>query len=318
MEIPVSVEEITRTRFRVVAHAASAKDFVVTAVHSTKECAVPAVSSTPRPLVSVSAKPLLASALSTLGPMPVLFQAGGGSPGRKCRILCYGDSLTAGFCDMGRKYEPYGRALAQALSSARGGALCEVLVCGHSGHTVEQMVSNFDSSAVTDIGGMVGKGLRRILKDDAQLPDLVLLMAGTNDIGHDRRPQDVLADLRTLHAVCHSFGIASVAIAPPDAPKAPRGTPFFVGRKNLTALMARWSSTAQGVASFIDPDEIIPASNMSAFGIWDPDGLHLSPSGSQFLGKHLARRVLPLLPASPSRVTRQLHGAQACAGCANM
>jgi len=227
--------------------------------------------------------------------MPAVFRVGAGL---HCgsHILCYGDSLTAGFCSNGRQYEPYGRTLADAIHAGlEDSAPVEVAVCGHSGGTASEMVANLDSTAVEDIGGMVGKGLRRILQDAAptRRPDLVLLMAGTNDLGKLKSHTAIFDDLRSLHAVCHTLGVRSVAIAPPPAPFAVRGHPWEVERQRLVARLAGWALSERGVAAFIDPGEFLPA--FGAGELWETDGLHLSPAGSRQLGCCLAQRVLPLL-----------------------
>jgi len=77
---------------------------------------------------------------------PVIFRnsrARGSLPPR--RILCYGDSLTAGFHANGQKFEPYARELSKALAAA--GVENEVHTCGLSGHTTQDMVAQLDSAA---------------------------------------------------------------------------------------------------------------------------------------------------------------------------
>jgi len=230
--------------------------------------------------------------LPSLGPMPVSFssrsQPTNGQVTKK--VLCYGDSLTAGFCSEGRQYEPYGRALAEALSQA--GASCEVSVCGHSGHTTAQMVANLDEIAVSDVGGMIGKGLRRCL--DEIRPDLVVIMTGTNDLGKERHPQSVLEDIGRLHAVCHSRGVPTVALAPPPAPMAPQGTSFEAKRRRLVSLLSEWSLRAAGTLTFADPGDMVPAQAGPGNRVWDADKLHLSPAGSRVLAQQLAALLAPL------------------------
>mmetsp|Transcript_127015 Transcript_127015/g.247493 ORF Transcript_127015/g.247493 Transcript_127015/m.247493 type:complete len:496 (-) Transcript_127015:233-1720(-) len=227
--------------------------------------------------------------------MPAVFRVGGGLHSGS-HILCYGDSLTAGFCSHGRQYEPYGRTLADAIHAGlEDSTPVEVAVCGHSGSTAAEMVANLDSTSVEDIGGMVGKGLRRILQDAApsRRPDLVLLMAGTNDLGKLKSHTAIFDDLRSLHAVCHVLGVRSVALAPPPAPFAARGHPWEVERQRLVARLAGWAQSERGVAAFIDPGEFLPA--FGAAELWETDGLHLSPAGSRQLGRCLAQRLVPLL-----------------------
>lgn len=233
---------------------------------------------------------LTARPLSAVGHMPISFTSGNGN-GRKIRVLCYGDSLTVGWYLQGRQYEPYGRSLAEHLGEVL--SACEVTVCGHSGHTAEQMVANADKLAVEDVGGRLGKGLRRCLDEAVHRPDLVLIMAGTNDLGRHADPSRVLEDLVKLHGICHSRGVPTVAIAPPQAPRAPKGSAFEVSRSRLQSILSHWVHGAAGAAAFVDPAELVPA--VAGGACWDPDGLHLSPAGQRLLGKRLSTILSPLL-----------------------
>lgn len=240
--------------------------------------------------VQVQAQLQLKAPMKTLGHMPVAFQ-GGSDTGRKLRVLCYGDSLTVGWYLQGRQYEPYGRSLAEALGAALGG--CEVSVCGHSGHTAEQMVANANKLAIEDVGGLLGKGICRSLDEAVHRPDLVIIMAGTNDIGRNADPQRVLEDLAKLHSFCHSRGVPTVAVAPPPAPKAPKGSAFEASRVRLQSLLANWVHITSAAAAFVNPAELIPS--VAGGPCWDPDGLHLSPAGSKLLGQRLATALAPVL-----------------------
>uniref|UniRef100_A0A6T1D4R8 SGNH hydrolase-type esterase domain-containing protein n=1 Tax=Alexandrium monilatum TaxID=311494 RepID=A0A6T1D4R8_9DINO len=243
--------------------------------------------------------------LSVLNRMPVSFHSSLSSPpcggtGRPHRILCYGDSLTVGFSDEGRRYEPYGRALSEALGGLVA-AGCEVSICGHSGHTAAEMVAHLDAAVVEDVGGMIGKGLRRILEEEPT-PDLVLLMAGTNDIGRDSHPQAILDDICRLHAVCHACGVRTVALVPPPAPRTAAGSAWETRRRQLAGLLTSWarSGHASGVAALLEPGELVPSAKGSC--LWDPDGLHLAPAGSWLLGQRLALRIAPMLPSNRALV----------------
>jgi len=222
--------------------------------------------------------------------MPVALRAGGGGAPGLHRVLCYGDSLTAGFCAHGKVFEPYGQALIEALAASVG-TECEALVCGHSGHLASEMVTNLDSSKVSDVASRTGKGLRRILREE-QPPELALIMAGTNDLGKSRRPEDIFQDICRLHAECHARGVRTVALAPPAAPFAKPSLPWEVSRCRVKELLAAWAQTCPFVAAFADPSELVPP---AAAGAWDPDRLHFSPAGSKLLGRRLAPLLLPHL-----------------------
>lgn len=233
-----------------------------------------------RPIATVKKMP-------NLGHMPIVFrsQSPAGSP--KYSILCYGDSLTAGFCDKGMKFEPYGRTLAKMLGTLLK-VPCEVLVCGHSGHTASEMVANMDQTTITDVGGQVGKGLRRSLMEMSRPLDLALLMTGTNDIGKGVEPSAVLEDIIKLHEICRQHGVPSMALSPPPIPM---NTDAEATRRQLRDLLAMWSSAGH-VEGFVDPGQLVPSNCPKS---WDPDRLHFSPEGSQLLGQQLANAVLPIL-----------------------
>mmetsp|Transcript_56375 Transcript_56375/g.163545 ORF Transcript_56375/g.163545 Transcript_56375/m.163545 type:complete len:418 (+) Transcript_56375:72-1325(+) len=233
----------------------------------------------------------MGSALAAMGVMPVTFKAGDGA-GQPIRLLCYGDSLTVGFYDAGRQYEPYGKMLAEALSAAAK-APVEVHVCGHSGHTAQEMVADLDSSAVEDVGGLISRGLRSALAELPAPPDLAVIMAGTNDIGSGSQPSAVIDDIGKLHAVCHAAGVSTVALAPPAAPKAPSGSSFERARTALVDSMRLWARSTPATKAVVNPAELVPASDGS--GAWDPDKLHLGPAGSKRLGSKLALLIAPLL-----------------------
>lgn len=223
-------------------------------------------------------------------PMPVSFFAGSGDEPR-FRIVCYGDSLTVGFFDGGRQYEPYGKQLAESVAASVGSRV-EVIVCGQSGHTAEQMVANLDASLVKDVGNRPSKGLRRLLSEQSRKVDLAVIMTGTNDLGHDLKLQGIYEDVGRLHAACHSLGVPTVAMAPPPAPKAGAGTSFDRNRLQLINLLTAWASTTSLVRSLVKPGDLVPTTQS---GAWDPDGLHFAPAGSQLLGQRLSQLIAPLL-----------------------
>ena len=92
------------------------------------------------------------------------------------RILCYGDSLTAGFCCGGYKFAPYAAFLKDKLQSSNHGCEFEIDHYGFSGWTTKQLLDGAHSQNLRDFVGMSGPGLAVALKE--KLYDLVILMAG--------------------------------------------------------------------------------------------------------------------------------------------
>lgn len=215
---------------------------------------------------------------------PVLFSAGprGGSV---CRILCYGDSLTAGFFSEGQYFEPYGRTMVEQIGAA--GRSCEVTVCGLNGMTAADMASAMGSTLV-DVCGIRWKGLARVLKEDGPF-DLAIIMAGTNDLPNVVRRQALSQNLRCLHGICHQQGVPTLALAPPPIPK--MSALWEVERQLLVRQLEAELMALRCTVACVDPAEIVHAANAS---LWDADGLHFSQLGSCALGLGLARMAVEL------------------------
>ena len=85
-------------------------------------------------------------------------------------ILCYGDSLTAGYYRFGSEFHPYGDTLAM-LSQTK------VHVVGMSGWTSDEMVQNADKTNNEDVVGYSSEGLLKLLTSNSY--DIICVMAGT-------------------------------------------------------------------------------------------------------------------------------------------
>jgi len=203
------------------------------------------------------------------------FQGGAGD----FKILCFGDSLTAGFHAGGRAFEPYGNTLSDELRSS--GSSCRVSVCGLSGLTAGEMVQNMSNPTVWDVVGQPGQGLAVLLQSS---PDLVIIMAGTNDIGKGMGPKAILGDLAALHAECHARGVPTVALAPSTVASGPSR----LGRDTLARLLQTWSRATPGCIAYLDMEDLVDHSGRT---FWDSDGLHLSAMGSRALGHRLLPHI---------------------------
>ena len=95
------------------------------------------------------------------------------------RILCYGDSLTAGFCCGGLKFTPYATFLKDKLKSMNTDCEYEVDFYGFSGWTTTQLLDNAHNHNLKDFVGMTGPGLAVALKEKHY--NLLILMAGRSE-----------------------------------------------------------------------------------------------------------------------------------------
>ena len=91
-------------------------------------------------------------------------------------ILCYGDSLTAGFCCGGYKFAPYGKYLNDKLQELMGISKVQVDCYGFSGWTTQQLLDNAHEDNLKDFVGLEGPGIVAALTQKHY--DLVILMAG--------------------------------------------------------------------------------------------------------------------------------------------
>jgi len=212
------------------------------------------------------------------------------------RICVYGDSLTAGFpC-----YEPYAKSLVSSLSTV--GVSVEVVGCGLCGMTAAEMARGLDSSQLKDQFGRTGPGLRCLLDEQGPF-DLVLIMAGTNDLGVPHSSvQEVLASLQTLHRACHRVGMPSMILSVPES--SVTGTSQYPEAKakwhGINNALAAWAQDAQS-PGFVDTSKLIPFDHASrARGLWDPDSLHFTALGSRELGSRLAPVVMQSLSGKKS------------------
>jgi len=196
------------------------------------------------------------------------------------RILCYGDSLTVGFHKGGDAFEPYGYTMTNAL----GGLGIEgstVRVMGLSGKTARECVQGLQSRAIMDIVGQSGKGLSYLLAEEGSF-DLAIIMLGTNDIGKGYSVGEIISNIEKLHATCHRMNIPTLAIAPTSLD---HGS-YRSARNQLAQQLATWAKQTPGVIGCVDLEALVPRQNQM---FWEPDKIHLSPHGSQALGRCVAQ-----------------------------
>jgi len=208
------------------------------------------------------------------------------------RIICYGDSNTAGYFNKGKEFQPYGKSLASELAAA--GTPCEVAVCGLCSFTTQDMLNERASTSVATPIGPSGRGLECMLKEDGPV-DLVIIMTGTNDMGVQTSNSTIVQHVAQLHAICHDLGIPTVALAPTQV----SSSSYRRIRERLAAMIVQWAGPTQGVLDALDVEDLLPrpvgksgASKIPAAALyWERDDLHLSAAGSITLGQRLAKHV---------------------------
>lgn len=116
---------------------------------------------------------------------------------RSALVVCFGDSLTAGFQSPTPENPkgaetPYGRFLQDRL-----GKTVLVRISGKCGELTGEMVNRFKRS-VSD-----------------QKPDYVPILGGTNDLGWGLSPDDVMANLVTMYELTLNAGGVPIPVTVP-------------------------------------------------------------------------------------------------------
>jgi lysophospholipase L1-like esterase len=208
---------------------------------------------------------------------------------KSSKVLCYGDSLTAGFFGSYKEYHPYAGKLSRKL----GVPIDHV---GMSGWRVDEMLTNAQNPSAHDIFGKSGAGLVAQLSRGQY--DVCILMGGTNDLGANKNPDQILADLKALHGLCHARGIRTVAISIPESRfMKEQSRAANNARKKINKGLASWAKTLPSKVLFADMAPQVPYSAVS--GDWLPDGLHMTRQGYHTFGDRLADLVHTFVLGAP-------------------
>lgn len=196
-------------------------------------------------------------------------------------ILCFGDSLTAGFqtpipgqADM--MDTPYGAFLQESLRDA-----ATVLISGICGELTGEMVLRFRESVI------------------AKNPSFVIILGGTNDLGWNGAPEDIMRNLLKMYELAQHHHIEPIALSVPsirpmgieDNPGAESWVQSHITQRlTLNSLIQNYclSHSLHFVDVFqatSDSDTLLLAQQFSN------DGLHLTTQGYQCMARLLFEQV---------------------------
>ena len=225
---------------------------------------------------------------------------------RTTRVLCYGDSLTAGLFGGGHRFHPY----ATQLSLRLGG--CTVDHIGLSGFTSAQMAATLSGNQTggNKTEGDVDATRQRWISLDEALERSAythaVILAGTNDLsrlrhaGDPRSAADVVADVAALHKRALASGAQTLALTVPQPAFEGARPQMAAGRAEINAGLREFAAATAGV-TLLDLEPLLPHLNATAeerTRLWD-DGLHLTPAGYDTLGDVVADALLKAGGATP-------------------
>ena len=200
--------------------------------------------------------------------------------GALLRVLAYGDSLTAGLTSFAGGHEPFALVLEHELRRLLPNRV-QVDYHGFPGASAADMAHGLHRKQF---------GLAHFLKkatDEGAPYDTVLLWAGANDDLLQGALTDLLPSLQALHTAVRSAGAASVALGLHET----RMSAEQPGLAEKLREVNRQIEASSGASVYVDTARLVPFDERSGhFGV---DGVHMSASGYQLLGKGLAQALLP-------------------------
>ncbi|KAL7461196.1 hypothetical protein ACHAXS_001619 [Conticribra weissflogii] len=222
------------------------------------------------------------------------------------RILCYGDSLTAGTSPPLNGLFPYGPHLENELqnlmtSSSSSSSLLPPVVRwrGLPGWTSSAMEEYMDDSTV---------GLRSAVRGISNPSlSLVIILAGTNDVGMltSSEPSGVfdvkkaVEPILNLHRACLECdsSICTLAVGIPGSAWQERNENARMLCRGINEALRNFASDASrsfGRVSYVDfPFEFERGGGNGRK--WCGDGLHLTPEGYEAFGRGIASTVMKVL-----------------------
>lgn len=204
---------------------------------------------------------------------------------RSTLVICFGDSLTAGFQSPTAEHPtgretPYG----QYLQGYLGGA-AQVCTSGVCGELTGEMVMRF----------------RRDVLDHK--PGYVSMLGGTNDLGWNGSPDDIMRNLVKLYEQTFAVGGVPIPVTVPsirvegsqDSREGQEWVASHVARRERLNRLIHEYAAAKHIAcvdlfhATADPD------TKQLAAMYSNDGLHLSTAGYRLLAEQVALVLTPLL-----------------------
>ncbi|OJJ49098.1 hypothetical protein ASPZODRAFT_13835 [Penicilliopsis zonata CBS 506.65] len=193
-------------------------------------------------------------------------------------ILCFGNSLTAGYFHFGLEYHPYALRFKERLQAAFPSQAFTVDVEGLSGDLV-----------ITPPGCYLARMQARF---SSKTYDWVICLGGTNDLGYGYDSSKIFTGLQASWNVALSHGARVLALTIPECEVVNK----VLDRRRNEVNAAILAHQAEGFYSF-DLHAKVPFHSMSEeqrSDIWD-DGLHLTDIGYDLVGDLVAEHLVKLL-----------------------
>ncbi|KAH8771672.1 SGNH hydrolase-type esterase domain-containing protein [Diaporthe sp. PMI_573] len=220
-------------------------------------------------------------------------------PKRSLRILCFGDSLTSGYSQLGSVSHPYSQRLTAVLSESFPSLNIDAHADGLPGDVVCTAGSRF---------------LRRIepkflTKGGGTPYDWTVILGGTNDLAFQFTAEDIYKALRDVWDVALSKGGRVLACTVPEAGiRGQIGQRVKARRDELNELIL--GHRQENFFTF-DLNTAIPFWSLAPEErktYWD-DHIHLTPAGYDLMGEKIAARLVEIIMPPGRLQPQQVNGA---------
>lgn len=206
------------------------------------------------------------------------------SMNRSPLIICFGDSLTAGFQSPTRENPtgqdaPYGQFLQSYLDDA-----VEIRVSGVCGELTGEMIARFQRDVL-----------------DHQ-PKYVPILGGTNDLGWNASPQDIIDNLIVMYDQVLGIGSVPIPVTVPSI-RVEGEEESREGQAWVAEHLARRSQLNRLIQEYADLKRLAyvdlfaataePESGQLAAS-YSNDGIHLTTAGYRLFAAQVARILKPL------------------------
>jgi lysophospholipase L1-like esterase len=200
-------------------------------------------------------------------------------------IVCFGDSLTAGYQTPNPAHPhgeetPYGEVLQERL-----GGRARVEISGICGEVTGEMLLRFRIAVLN------------------RHPQTVIILGGTNDLGWNANPSEIMRNLTKMYELARAASIVPVPVTVPsirvevgrDNPEAASWLAEHIQRRQrLNALIAEYAGR-KGLPYF----DLFTATAESGSQLlaepYSNDGLHLTTSGYHLFGRLLYEQLFSSL-----------------------
>lgn len=187
-------------------------------------------------------------------------------------ILCIGDSLTEGFPGKGKGgMTPYSNRLSQILRNK--GVNVSIVNAGVSGQRTASMAQR--------LPGLLARAHPKF--------GLVLVLGGTNDLGH-LQAAEIMKNLLHMHDVARAAGARVGLITIPECRD--NASSFNAARLQVNQMLREFAARQPESTCLIDLATLLPQ-DLTHAHCWSADGLHCSPQGYEAMADIIADAVWP-------------------------